>query len=45
MSLFIGMLAFEDPAMLDRAKYGILAGSVIAGLSGFLTLRLLRPAR
>lgn len=40
MSLFIGLLAFEDPAMQDRVKYGILAGSLVAGLAGFVVLRL-----
>jgi NhaA family Na+:H+ antiporter len=45
MSLFIGLLAFDDPALQDRAKYGILAGSLLAGLAGYLMLRLLRPVR
>lgn len=40
MSLFIGLLAFDDPAMQDRVKYGILAGSLLAGLSGYVVLRL-----
>ena len=40
MSLFIGLLAFEDPAMQDRVKYGILAGSLLAGVVGYATLRL-----
>ena len=39
MSLFIGLLAFEDPSMQDRVKFGILGGSVIAGLSGYILLR------
>lgn len=39
MSLFIGLLAFDDPAMQDRVKFGILAGSLIAGLSGYIILR------
>lgn len=42
MSLFIGLLAFDDPAMQDRVKYGILAGSLLAGLAGYLVLRLQR---
>lgn len=45
MSLFIGLLAFSDPSMQDRVKYGILAGSLLAGLSGYLVLRLQRPTR
>ena len=39
MSLFIGLLAFDDPALQDRVKFGILAGSLVAGVSGFLILR------
>ena len=39
MSLFIGLLAFTDPALQDRVKYGILAGSLCAGLAGYLILR------
>ncbi|MGH6809699.1 MAG: Na+/H+ antiporter NhaA, partial [Ensifer adhaerens] len=40
MSLFIGLLAFNDPALQDRVKFGILAGSLVAGVSGYLILRL-----
>ena len=40
MSLFIGMLAFpSDPDLQDEVKLGILAGSVLAGLAGWLVLR------
>ena len=40
MSLFIGLLAFPDaPALQDKAKIGILAGSLIAGFAGWLVLR------
>ena len=39
VSLFIGGLAFDDPALVDDAKIGILAGSAIMGAAGFLTLR------
>jgi NhaA family Na+:H+ antiporter len=34
MSLFIGALAFADQELLARAKFGILVGSLIAGLVG-----------
>ena len=34
MSLFIASLAFSDPALLDSAKVGILAGSLISGVVG-----------
>lgn len=42
MSLFIGLLAFDDPAIQDKIKLGILCGSLIAGLSGFAILRFTR---
>jgi len=34
MSLFIGGLAFADPALLDAAKMGILGASLISALVG-----------
>jgi NhaA family Na+:H+ antiporter len=40
MSLFIGGLAFGDSSMLTEAKVGILAASLVAGLTGWLVLRL-----
>ncbi|PSJ36172.1 Na+/H+ antiporter NhaA [Allosphingosinicella deserti] len=43
MSLFIGELAFPDPALIDSAKIGTLAGSALAGLLGFAVLRLTGP--
>lgn len=39
MSLFISGLAFSNPEFIDQAKYGILIGSVIAGVLGSLVLR------
>ena len=39
MSLFIALLAFGDPAFQDRAKFGILGGSLVAGVLGYLVLR------
>jgi Na+:H+ antiporter, NhaA family len=40
MSLFVGMLAFpNDPTAQDRAKFGILGGSLLAGLAGWAILR------
>ncbi len=39
MSLFIGGLAYESAALLDSAKMGVLCGSAIAGVSGFVLLR------
>lgn len=37
MSLFIAGLAYP-PAMLDAAKLGVLAGSVVSASGGLLTL-------
>jgi NhaA family Na+:H+ antiporter len=34
MSLFIGLLAFDDPALQDATKVGILTGSIVAALLG-----------
>jgi NhaA family Na+:H+ antiporter len=40
MSLFIGMLAFaSDPTLQAEVKIGILGGSVLAGLAGWIVLR------
>jgi Na+:H+ antiporter, NhaA family len=39
MSLFIGSLAYGDGPLLDLAKLGILAGSVVAGVGGYALLR------
>lgn len=41
MSLFIGLLAFPgSEALQDQTKIGVLAGSLLAGLCGWLVLRL-----
>lgn len=40
MSLFIGLLAFTDPALQEEVKLGVLAGSLASGLCGFTLLRL-----
>jgi NhaA family Na+:H+ antiporter len=45
MSLFIAMLAFDDPALVDGAKRGIIVGSLLAGLAAALMLRADRPLR
>lgn len=38
MSLFIGLLAFNDPNVQDRVKIGILLGSLASGLIGAVLL-------
>ncbi|MFK4825611.1 Na+/H+ antiporter NhaA [Paenochrobactrum sp. BZR 588] len=39
MSLFIGLLAFDDPTLQEEVKFGILGGSLISGVCGYLILR------
>ncbi len=40
MSIFVANLAFiESPVLLDSAKMGILIGSLVAGISGYLMIR------
>jgi NhaA family Na+:H+ antiporter len=38
MSLFIGMLAFDDPAHAAQLRLGVLAGSVASAVVGYLLL-------
>lgn len=40
MSLFIGGLAFSDPLLSEEVKIGVLGGSMLSALSGYLLLRL-----
>ncbi|MEO6247988.1 MAG: Na+/H+ antiporter NhaA [Sphingomicrobium sp.] len=45
MSLFIGALAFPgQPEAVEAAKLGTLAGSLLAGIAGYLVLRRAAPA-
>lgn len=39
MSLFINSLAYTDPHLINSAKMGILTGSLIAGILGYLSIR------
>ena len=39
MSLFIAMLAFDDMALVNAAKRGIIVGSLLAGVAGAIILR------
>ena len=44
MSLFIGTLAFAGPAQIEAVKIGVITGSVLSGLIGFLLLRTADPS-
>jgi Na+:H+ antiporter, NhaA family len=45
MSLFIGGLAFEDVGYSAAVRIGVLVGSLLSGIAGFLLLFLLGTAR
>jgi NhaA family Na+:H+ antiporter len=45
VSLFISELAFDDAALIDEAKIGILAASAAMGVLGYLTLRTRVPKK
>jgi NhaA family Na+:H+ antiporter len=44
MSLFIGMLAFSEAQHAAQLRLGVLAGSIISAVAGYLVLRLAAPA-
>jgi len=44
MSLFIGMLAFPDPAHAAQLRLGVLAGSIASAVVGYLLLRRAGPS-
>lgn len=41
MSIFVTLLAFKDPVLINTAKISVLLASLLAGLSGFTWLHLL----
>ena len=43
MSLFVSGLAFKSAEAIEQAKLGILAGSLVAGVTGYLLLRQALP--
>jgi Na+:H+ antiporter, NhaA family len=45
MSLFIGLLAFDTPALQNATKLGVLTGSIASALVGWLILRAGPPPR
>jgi NhaA family Na+:H+ antiporter len=42
MSLFIGSLSFNDPALINQVRVGVLAGSVASAILGFAALKIAR---
>lgn len=40
MSLFIGGLSFESEAMMNQVRVGVLSGSIVSGLLGYIALML-----
>ena len=40
MSLFIGSLSFDSPALMNEVRLGVLGGSAIAAVFGFVVLKL-----
>ncbi|MEO9636158.1 MAG: Na+/H+ antiporter NhaA [Parasphingorhabdus sp.] len=44
MSLFIGNLAFVDPAQIETVKLGVISGSLVSGLLGYCLLRFFSSA-
>ena len=45
MSLFIGGLAFTDPTLASEVKVGVLGGSILSAILGYIILRLAPPRR
>lgn len=43
MSLFIGGLSFDDQALMNAVRLGVLAGSAVSAVLGYSVLRLVAP--
>ena len=44
MSLFIGSLSFDDPLLMNEVRMGVLSGSALSALVGYLVLRYVAAA-
>jgi NhaA family Na+:H+ antiporter len=45
MSIFITLLAYDDPLLITESKMSILLASLVSGLIGYAWLRALSPVR
>ena len=45
MSIFVSELAFTDRLLVDEAKIGVIAASLIAGIAGFIVLSRVLPRK
>ncbi len=45
VAIFVSGIAFDDPAVVDQAKMGVFAASLVAGVTGYAFLRLTGRAR
>ena len=45
MSLFIGSLSFDSIMRMNEVRLGVLAGSIVAAIGGYLVLRIAGPAK
>ena len=47
VSLFIANLSFgaNYPVLLNQAKFGVLSGTILSGLLGYIVLRIVLPVR
>jgi Na+:H+ antiporter, NhaA family len=45
MSLFIGTLSFSDPAMMNGVRLGVLSGSLVSAVIGYLVLMAATPGK
>ena len=45
VSIFIATLSFDEQALIEEAKIGIFAATLLAAIVGFAAMRLVSPAR